>query len=403
MTAVFSVVLEMALSAGILVLVVLLARWLLRGAPKTVVLLLWALVAMRLLCPFSVKSVLSLMPSTETMSTAVTAAASVPLAPPVNSAPPVSALTVATVVWLIGAAVIVVYMIVQYVRMRIRVREAALRDCRVYVCDRIDAAFILGVLRPRIYLPSDVKKRDRKYVLAHEKAHLRRGDPWWKLLGFVLLAVYWFQPLLWVAYFLFCRDLEFACDERVLRENGMKIKKAYARALINCSEPRKMRAFCPLAFGEVGVKTRIKAVLHYKKPTVWIVAVSLTVCAVAAVCFLTDPLDSRAEEPTQPVQTTATTTASATTATTVAPTTTVTTTTATAATATTTTVYVPPVTEAVYIPPTTSTAPTFPTFIVGDIPDMEPIEYTVPFTYSNPTSGIKHAAPPTLPVIVWDP
>ena len=171
-----------------------------------------------------------------------------------------------------------------------RVRESAFLHDNIYECDSIRTPFILGVFCPKIYLPSSINQADAELVIAHERAHLRRLDHVWKPLGFVILTLHWFNPLIWLAYVLLCRDIELACDEKVIKQLGVDIKKPYSEALVNCSVPRKTIAACPLAFGEVGVKTRIKNVLNYKKPAFWIIIVSLVLLAALAVCFLTDPL-----------------------------------------------------------------------------------------------------------------
>ena len=194
------------------------------------------------------------------------------------------------VIWLCGMAGMLLYTAISYVRIYRQVKESAPLSEKVRICDRIDSPFILGIVRPRIFLPSGIAIADREYVLAHERAHLKRFDHIWKPLGFLLLSVYWFHPLLWVAYVLLCKDIEYACDEKVIKELGVEQKKTYSTALINCSVSRKMISACPLAFGETGVKGRVKSVLHYKKPAFWIIIASVVISGVLAVCFLTNPL-----------------------------------------------------------------------------------------------------------------
>ncbi len=311
MEAVFLKILNMSITAGWLVLAVVLLRLLLKKAPKALHCALWVLVAVRLLCPFSFESVLSLIPSAETVPTDIayettpTVDTGIPVvnsvvnpiisqsfSPTVGySVNPLQVWSfVAAWVWVIGIFCMILYALISYLRLRKKVAEAIpLRDT-VWLCDRIGTPFILGVLRPHIYLPSSMNERDMVYVLAHENAHLKRRDHWWKPLGFALLAVYWFHPLLWLAYILLCKDIELACDERVIKEMGTEDKKAYSGALLICSVPRRMIAACPLAFGEVGVKNRIKSVLNYKKPAFWIIVVAVIAAVVTAVCFLTDPV-----------------------------------------------------------------------------------------------------------------
>jgi len=318
MDAVFLKLLNMSLTASWLCLAVLILRLLLKRAPKAISCALWALVGLRLLFPFSLESVLSLIPSAEPLpedmllSPTPTINSGIPvinevvnpvisgsLAPtPGASVNPMQVITtVAGYVWVIGMIAMLVYMLASYLRVKSKVAEAAKIEGNVYECDGINTPFILGVIRPRIYLPSSMNEADRAFVIAHEQAHLRRLDHLWKPLGFVLLTVYWFNPLLWLGYILLCRDIELACDEKVIRQLGTDVKKQYSEALINCSVPRRAISACPLAFGEVGVKGRIKSVLNYKKPAFWIILVAVVALVVTGVCFLTDPPASKDNDP----------------------------------------------------------------------------------------------------------
>ena len=308
--------LNMGLTAGWLVLIVIFARLLLKKAPRWISVALWALVGIRLLVPVSLESVFSLVPSTQPIPAEILTAGT----PAVDSGIPIVNAVVNPIlsqsfspdlgdsvnplqivaavgwnVWCLGILGMGLYALISYLCLRKKVREAAWVHDNVWLCDRIESPFILGVFRPRIYIPSHISREDLELVLAHEKAHLRRRDHWWKPMGFLLLTVYWWNPLLWVGYVLLCRDIEFACDERVLKEKGSEIKKPYSEALINCSVSRKMISVCPLAFGEAGVKGRIKSVLNYKKPAFWIVLISLLACGVLSVCLLTDPISDRNE------------------------------------------------------------------------------------------------------------
>ena len=301
-----------AITAGWLVLAVLVARALLKKAPAWIKCALWAIVAVRLVWPFSIESVLSLLPSAETIppsqlyvpspqvNTGISSVnavvnpgfAQVFQAEPANSVNPLQvAATAAGWVWVIGMAAMAVYSAVSYLRISCRVRFRVPEGEGVYLCDQIPAPFILGIIRPKIYLPSDLPREKWDSILAHERAHLARRDHWWKPLGFGLLTVFWFHPLLWVAYILLCRDVELACDERVIKDLSAEEKQAYSNTLLECSLPKKWITACPLAFGETGVKQRIKAVLHYKKPTLWILIIALIACTVLAVGFLTEPKD----------------------------------------------------------------------------------------------------------------
>lgn len=311
MSGIFLKLLNLSISASWLVLVVLALRLVLKRAPKWVNVLLWGMVALRLMLPFSIESALSLIPSAETVSPEVV---QFDPAPTITSgvelidnavnpslsesfaAAPLASVNLLYVwtylagwVWLIGLAAMLLYALVSYLRLRRRVSASIPLRENIYVCDEVASPFILGILRPRIYLPSALDEAQRGSVLSHERAHLARRDHWWKPLGFALLAVYWFNPLLWLAYTLLCRDIELACDERVLCGMDAGQVKDYSSALLACSVPRRMLAACPLAFGEVGVGARVKNALRYKKPAFWVVAASVAVCVVVAVCFLTNP------------------------------------------------------------------------------------------------------------------
>ena len=311
MAAVFLKLLNLSISASWLVLAVLVLRLVSKRSPKWVNVLLWGIVALRLVLPFSIESALSLIPSAETVSPAAVQFAPAPTitsgvsvidnavnpslsehfaAVPTASVNPLYVWTeIAGWVWLIGLGAMLLYALVSYLRLRRRVSVSLPIQDHIYLCDAISSPFILGVVKPRIYLPSGLDEVQRQNVLSHERAHLARRDHWWKPLGFALLAVYWFNPVLWLAYTLLCRDIELACDERVIRTMDESAVKTYSTVLLACSMPRKAVITCPLAFGEVGVKERVRNALHYKKPAFWVVAASVAVCVVVAVCFLTDP------------------------------------------------------------------------------------------------------------------
>ena len=317
MTDIFLGFLNRSLAAGILILAVVLVRLVFKKAPRWLLCALWALAAVRLVCPVSIESVLSLIPSAEPVQPeiivsaqpaitsgipAVDAIVNPPLAAaftpsPAQSANPLQIWTfLAACVWLAGIAALLLYAAISALRLRLRVRTAVRLEGKVYQSEFVSSPFILGVIRPRIYLPFGLEAGAQAMVLAHERAHLRRGDQLWKPLGYLILAAYWFNPLCWLAYILFCRDIEAACDEKVVRELGEGCKAAYSRALLACSAPKKLITACPLAFGETGVKSRIKSVLNYKKPAFWLVLAAVLVSAAVAVCFLTDP---KREDPAQ--------------------------------------------------------------------------------------------------------
>lgn len=302
-------------AAGWLVLAVIILRLALKKAPKSARCLLWGLVGLRLICPFSIQSALSLIPSAETVPQTVlerdafyvhSGVATLNIA--VNEqlsdyyeavSPPAghtrSVLLLCAAVWITGMALMLLWALASWLRLRRRLAEAVPEGDGVWLCGQIDTPFLLGLLRPRIYLPEGLDGESRACVLAHERAHIRRRDHWVKPAAYLLLAVYWFQPLVWIAYVLLCRDIELACDERVARDLDPAGRRRYSQTLLQCSVSRSTIAACPLAFGEVGVKERVKNVLHYKKPAFWVTAAALLACAAAAVCFLTDPPAEKAD------------------------------------------------------------------------------------------------------------
>ena len=316
MTAVFLKLVNMSITASWLVLAVIAIRLVLKKAPKAIHCALWTLVAIRLICPFSLESPMSLIPERPDVTVSsfqpeiseTVHAFSASLNPAVSEIPdlsPASAvlptasgtqtqaagtiLPKLTAVWFTGMSLMNLYALHCCRKIHRKVAPSICIGNNIWICDHIDSPFILGIFRPRIFLPSVLESRDADFVLAHERAHLKRKDHWWKPIGFVLLSVYWFNPVIWAAYILLCRDIELACDEKVIKEMALPEKKAYSTALLNCSLPRHMIAACPLAFGEVGVKERVKNVLHYKKPAFWIILLAVALCIAAAVCLLTDP------------------------------------------------------------------------------------------------------------------
>lgn len=311
MDKIFLSLLNRSIAAGWLILAVLALRLLLKKAPKWLPCILWGIAAVRLICPFSFESAFSLIPSGETLSrttvvydqkpeiTSGISALNRTINPVIQDAfapspgASVNPLQVwmffGGILWAVGLSALLLYALASFWCLNIRLRESILLEENVRLCDGVESPFILGIVRPRIYLPSNLKKEEMKYVLAHERAHLKRRDHWWKLLGYLVAAVYWFHPLVWAAYILFCRDMELACDEKVIKGMDMEEKKAYSHALVTCSVSKRRVMVCPVAFGEIGVKERVKAVLHYRKPAFWLILAAMLVCAVVAVCFLTNP------------------------------------------------------------------------------------------------------------------
>ena len=306
-------VVRLSLTAGWMILVLLALRPLLKKAPRRFSCLLWGLVAVRLALPFSFESRVSMVPQAAAapqkiaqalnpgqmnwVSPAALAANPLPAA---EAAPPAfSPASLIPLAWGLGIAAMLLYAAVSYFRLSRQVRLSAPAGKRVYRCDTISTPFILGIVNPKIFLPSDLDERTAVSVLAHEQAHLRRGDHLWKPLGYVLLSIYWFNPLCWVAYFLFCRDVEQACDEAVIERMDTQQKKDYSAALLACAAPNRIQV-CPLAFAEVGVKQRIAGVLNYRKPKFWVVALAALLCVSLTAGLLTDPVKAtKAEDNTQ--------------------------------------------------------------------------------------------------------
>lgn len=309
MAEIFQKALNMSIAAGWLILAVIALRLLLRRAPKRFRLLLWAVVGLRLALPWSIESALSLIPSAQTLPEGImlerapvldtgisslngainpgfTAAFTPELGASAN--PLQVLLPIAAALWMLGAAAMLLWALVSWLRLRKRVREAVRLEENVYECE-IASPFVLGLFRPRIYLPFSLENGERELVLAHERAHITAGDHIIKPLGWLLLAAHWYNPLVWLAYALFCRDIELACDERVVHSLSLSDRADYSQALLDLSRPRGGVRACPLAFGESSVKGRVKSVLSYKKPAFWLVLLAVVVCVGAAVCFLTDP------------------------------------------------------------------------------------------------------------------
>ena len=311
MSELFLKIVNMSISASWVVVAVLALRFCLKKAPKWVNVLLWGIVAARMVFPFSIESVLSLIPSAETISPTIMMEQSPSVqtgVPALNhvinpvisgsftpalgaSANPLQIwIPVLAGIWLFGIAALFLYSAVSYCRLRRKVCEAVILRDNIYQSENVCSPFVLGIIRPKIYLPYHMDSREVGHVIAHEQTHIRRKDHWWKPLGFLLLTIHWFNPLMWLSYVLLCRDIELACDEKVIGKMGNAQRADYTQALVACSVDRRLIAACPLAFGEIGVKERVKSVMNYKKPAFWIVLASVIVCAVIAVCFLTNPI-----------------------------------------------------------------------------------------------------------------
>ena len=310
MNELFLKIINMSISASWLVLAVLILRFVLKKAPKWINVLLWGIVAIRLICPFSFESTLSIIPSAETIPLNIC----MDTTPTINSG--ISAINNAVnpiisqsntpmagasvnplqiiigiyeYIWIFGMIALALYTAISYWRLRRKVDTAVRYKDNIFQSENVSFPFVLGIIKPRIYLPFKMNGQYLEHVVAHEQAHICRKDHWWKPLGFLLLMIHWFNPLMWLAYVLLCRDIELACDEKVIKELGNEQRGDYTQALVACSVNRRMIAACPLAFGEVSVKERVKSVMNYKKPAFWVIIISVIVCVGVAVCFLTNP------------------------------------------------------------------------------------------------------------------
>ncbi len=312
---IFLKLLNMSITAGWLILAVLCIRLLFRKIPKWVNCLLWGVVAIRLICPFSFESQFSILPSTEPIKSSTVVEGEVQNYIPSidsrltiventinpmltetfaynesDSAAPLQIVTYAAgLVWCCGMVLLIIFAMGSAVKLHKLVKEAVCVRDNIYICDVVKSPFILGIFRPRVYLSSALREREMDYILAHESAHLKRKDHWWKALGYLLLCIHWFNPLCWIAYSLLCKDIELACDEKAAKDMTFHEKKEYSKVLLSCARQRSLIMVCPLAFGEVGVKERVKSVLNYKKPTLWIMIATVAVLVILAVCFLTNP------------------------------------------------------------------------------------------------------------------
>lgn len=310
MENIFIRILNMGIAAGWLILAVMLLRIIFKNMPKGMRCILWGLAGIRLVCPYTIQSALSLIPSAQTirpdivyqqkpeihsgigaLNRTVNPLLSESFAPDITASvnPLQIWLFLASLIWIAGMVLMAVYAVGSYCVLYRKIRESVRWKDNLYFCDHINTPFILGVVRPKIYLPSSMDEKHISYVCAHENAHLARLDHIWKPLGFLLLSIYWFHPLCWAAYWLFCKDLELACDEKAVRDYDVCSRKAYAGALLECSTHCHRMPACPLAFGEVGVKKRIQGVLDYQKPAFWKVIIATVICVMAAACFLTNP------------------------------------------------------------------------------------------------------------------
>ena len=322
MEKIFTVICERGISAGYVILAVIVLRLLFRKSPRWVMGILWALVAIRLICPIVVESPFSVVPKGPLFDKETSNLKSEQEVQQINNLPDqnqtagkqvaeikehtakqdetkdfwtdkrkTDSKKMLSTIWLLGMLVLTGYGIFGSLRVEYQLRFAVPVEQQIWECDTIHTSFLWGLFHPRIYLPSGMNEETKRYVIRHERTHQKRGDHWWKVIGYVLLVIYWFQPLMWIAYWIFARDIEYACDEHVIGNLSFAERKEYAQALLLCGSGRSRRLAGPLAFGGLGVKPRIKNVLSYQKPGRGKIAISLLVCVVVSVCFLTNPKD----------------------------------------------------------------------------------------------------------------
>ena len=312
MAAIFLKTVNMSISACWIVLAIMLLRIALKKAPKWINCILWGIAGLRLVMPLSFESIFSLIPSAETIIKA-------PYSPRPyfeSGVPPidnqvnaylngnyfegvtrptgnfVDITTVLAIIWVIGIITLLIYTFVSFLRLKNEISTAVLLRDNIYQSESVVSPFVLGIIKPKIYLPFNMNSQDMDHVVAHEKAHIKRKDHLWKPLGFLILTLHWFNPLMWLGYVLLCRDIELACDEKVIKEFNNEQRADYSEALLTCSVNRRMIAACPLAFGESDVKNRVKSVLNYKQPSFWVIVVAVIICVALAVGFLTNPVNS---------------------------------------------------------------------------------------------------------------
>jgi beta-lactamase regulating signal transducer with metallopeptidase domain len=326
MDTLFTNILNMSISASYLIIAVIVIRLLLGKAPKNMRCYLWLLVGIRLIFPFSIESMFSLIPSTQVINETVYYNDEAPMhgysliqggnisqpilqtnkTPELATVKTLSITDILPIIWIAGVVLMLGYVLFSWIKIKRKIADSVPTiitandnsTTKIYQSDRIDTPFLFGLIKPRIYVPFGISENDLPYVIMHEKAHIRRRDYLIKPIGFLILSVYWFNPLVWLAYILLCKDIELACEEKVVNMLGMDLdfKKSYSQALLTCAVNRRMIAACPLAFGEVGVKTRVKNILNYKKPTFWIILVAIIACIAVPICFMTSKKDNISED-----------------------------------------------------------------------------------------------------------
>ena len=301
MTAIFTELLNMSITASFLIMAVIILRLILKNIPKWIRCLMWGMVAIRLVLPFSFESKLSLVFNAQKITEVSSSSTDYfeAVVKTTETIQQIDVLLILSYIWLAGVVLMLGYIFFSYVHLHRKVRERVHLKENIFICDHIRSPFVLGMFFPKIYLLSSMTKQDAEYVIAHEKAHLKRQDNIWKPMGFILLSFYWFNPLCWIAYFLFNKDIELACDEKVIKNLDLTGKKAYSTALLLCSASRHMVSACPVAFGENNIKQRIKNVLKYQKPTAFVIIPAVILCSVVAVSFMTNPVSASEQKPVE--------------------------------------------------------------------------------------------------------
>ncbi|MCR5608489.1 MAG: M56 family metallopeptidase [Lachnospiraceae bacterium] len=303
-------VFNVSIIASWLILAIIAARLLLKKAPRWIIVLLWGLAAIRLVVPFpmlEIQTPVSLIPSAKTISptsgseeiyvhsgfNVIDNALNTTLVN--NSFIEDSSETISNIIdiciklWIIGIITCLSYTFISFIVFKLKLRASIPYEKNIWLSDYISAPFIIGIIKPQIYLPSNIDKQDIENVLAHECAHIKRKDHVWKLIGFIITSVYWFNPVIWIAYNLFCKDIEIACDEKVVSKLELPLRKSYANSLVSLSLPKKMLYSCPLSFSTLGVKERVEKVVFYRKPSLYVFIVSIVVFSFIGLCFLTNP------------------------------------------------------------------------------------------------------------------
>ena len=314
----FTTYLQVGLFGSVIIILILALRLFLRNTPRKILCVLWLIAVLRLLLPFHVESQFSLQPrynSFDADSIVTDQSEMTPVLPPlspvepeIDDAPnssdgvelihtPMDDIQLMAYVWAGVGGVLFLYMLISYYILKFKVRDAVRFNSGIMECDRIQGAFLLGYFKPLIYIPAGLSERDRVFIIAHEQAHISRGDNWWKLTGYLCCCIHWYNPLVWLGYGLLCRDIEIACDERVIRDMDLEQRKAYSFALLNCAKRLSGFMACPVAFGEVSLKQRVKNLLSYRRPGTMITVIAVVLVILVAVCFLTTPVNDVVEQP----------------------------------------------------------------------------------------------------------